>query len=84
MVNATPVEVIMAAASAVTGMWGLGIAMIGYWYTNVHWFVRIISFIAGLMLIDPGLLTDVIGIVLLIGIYFIQSNKLNTQKKIAA
>ncbi|MBP2628656.1 MAG: C4-dicarboxylate transporter, partial [Firmicutes bacterium] len=84
MVNATPAEVVMSAISAVTGMFGLGVAMIGYWYADVHWFVRIISFAAGLMLIEPGLLTSVIGIVLLIGIYFIQSKKGNTQKKIAA
>ena len=80
MVNATPLEVFMAATSAVTGMWGLGIAMIGYWYTNVHWLVRIIAFCAGLLLIVPGTITDIIGIVLLIGIYMNQTKKLKAKK----
>jgi len=84
MVNATPMEIIIAGTSAVVGMWGLGIAMIGYWYTNVHLFVRIIAFVAGLMLIEPGLLTSVIGALILIGIYFLQVKKSNGQKEIAA
>jgi len=84
MVKATPVEVMVSAISAVTGMWGLGIAMIGYWYTNVHWCLRIISFAAGLMLIDPGIITDIAGAAILIAIYFVQHNKLNTQKKLTA
>ena len=82
MVKATPLEVIMAAASAVIGMFGLGVAMIGYWYTDVNVGVRVISFIGGLLLIEPGLVTSIIGAVILIGIYFIQSNKSTAQKKI--
>jgi len=81
MVNASVGEIVWAGAGAIVGMWGLGVAMIGYWYTDVHWLVRIISFGAGLLLIDPGLLTTIIGAVLLIGIYFLQrhrySKKLN-------
>ena len=84
MVNATPVEVIMATISAVTGMFGLGIAMIGYWYADVHWVVRILAFAAGLMLIDPGIITDIVGVVILIAVYFVQRNKVKIQKNLAA
>ena len=84
MVDATPLQVIMSAVSAVTGMFGLGIAMIGYWYTNVHWIVRIFAFAAGLMLIDPGMITDIAGIAILIAVYFVQRNKANAQKNFAA
>ena len=79
MVKATPMEVMVAAVSAVTGMWGLGLAMIGYWYTDVHWTVRIVSFMAGLMLIAPGLMTDVMGAAILVGIYFLQRRKLSAK-----
>ncbi|MCP6658197.1 hypothetical protein NL521_30140, partial [Klebsiella pneumoniae] len=65
--------------SAVIGMFGLGVAMIGYWYTTVSGAVRVISFIGGLMLIEPGLVTDILGIVILIGLYFFQRNKANAQ-----
>jgi len=80
MVKATPVEVTMAAISAVIGMFGLGVAMIGYWYTAVSGVMRVISFIGGLMLIEPGLVTDILGIVILVGLYFFQRNKANAQK----
>lgn len=84
MVNATTAEVIVTAVAAVVGMWGLGMAMIGYWYTDIHWLVRIVSFGAGLMLIDPGLLTDAIGAAILVGIYFLQKYKLRKQQAQAA
>lgn len=83
MVKATPLEVLMTAITAVTGMLGLGVAMIGYWYTNVNGVVRIISLVGGLMLIEPGLVTDIVGIAILIGVYLIQRNKSAAQKKIA-
>lgn len=75
MINATTFEIIFTAIAAIVGMWGLGVAMIGYWYEDVHWVLRVASFAAGLMLIDPGLLTDAIGAAILVAIYFVQRNK---------
>lgn len=84
MVNATTFQIIIAGGAAICGMWGLGVAMIGYWYTSVHWLVRIVSFAAGLMLIDPGTVTDIVGAVLLVGIYFLQRSKARTSPTISA
>lgn len=81
MVNATPMQVLGAAVSSITGMWGLGVAMIGYWYADVNPFVRVMAFVGGLLLIDPGLVTDLIGIAILVGIFFIQRNKAANAKK---
>ena len=81
MVKATPVEIFITAIAAIVGMWGLGMAMIGHWYTDIHWAVRIVAFGAGLMLIDPGLLTDAIGAAILVGIYFLQRRKLRKQQE---
>lgn len=83
MVKATPLEVISAGISSIAGMWGLGVAMIGYWYTDVNPVLRVLSFIGGLMLIDPGVITDVIGAVTLIGLYFIQRHKASVNKNLA-
>ena len=80
MVNATVPEIAMAALSSIIGMWGLGVAMIGYWYTDVHPVLRIISFLAGLLLIDPGLLTDAIGVAILVAIFIIQRTKARKQR----
>ena len=84
MINATTQEIIYNAVTAIIGMWGLGVAMIGYWYTNVHWLVRIISFAAGLCLIIPGALTDMIGAGLLVAIFFLQRRKARTNPAAAA
>ena len=46
---------------AVGSMVGLGAAMIGYLLAPVNPLFRLVFFVGGLMLIDPGLYTDVIG-----------------------
>ena len=54
-----------------SGMFGLGVAMIGYCLTHMKWWERIGFAIAGLMLIDPGTLTDIIGVAMLgIGLFY--------------
>jgi TRAP-type uncharacterized transport system fused permease subunit len=81
MINVTFGEVIINSTAAIIGMWGLGVAMIGYWFTDVPMLLRIVSFGAGLLLIDPGLLTDAIGLAILIMIYFFQRYKLAKEQK---
>jgi TRAP-type uncharacterized transport system fused permease subunit len=43
-------------------MFGVGVAMIGYCLAPMRAWERIWFIIGGLMLIDPGTLTDLIGI----------------------
>jgi len=47
------------------GMAGVGAAMIGYCLAPMRWWERILFAVAGLMLIDPGTVTDVMGIAML-------------------
>ena len=61
MINTTPGELIWALTTSIIGMVGLGAAMIGYFLANVNPLIRVVFFFGGLLLIDPGLLTDVIG-----------------------
>jgi TRAP-type uncharacterized transport system fused permease subunit len=57
--------------TACCGMFGLGVAMIGYCLTNMKWWERVWFVIGGLMLIDPGTWTDIIGIAMLaIGLFY--------------
>ena len=52
-------------------MFGLGAAMIGYCLTHMKWWERVWFTIAGPMLIDPGTVTDIIGLVMLgIGLFY--------------
>ncbi|KYZ77087.1 hypothetical protein AXX12_02835 [Anaerosporomusa subterranea] len=57
------------------GMTGLGAAMIGFCIAPMSWPERIMAGVGGIMLIDPGTFTDVIGIVLLAVVMFIQLKK---------
>jgi TRAP transporter 4TM/12TM fusion protein len=61
MINATAATVLWSACTALVGMVGLSSAMIGYFLAPANPLVRILFFGGGLMLIDPGLQTDIIG-----------------------
>ena len=65
LINTTTFNLIQNLITACLGMTGLGAAMIGYCLTNMNWFERIVFAAAGLMLIDPGVVTDILGIALL-------------------
>ena len=50
---------------AIIGMIGLGASMIGYFVAPASWWERILFFIGGILLLDPGTVTDLIGVVIL-------------------
>jgi TRAP transporter 4TM/12TM fusion protein len=72
MINGTPFTIATAAVTAIIGMWGLSIAMIGYCIRKTNTIQRILFFVGGLLLIDPGFTTDLIGIVVLVAMYMWQ------------
>lgn len=61
MIDTNVLEVIFITFSAMFGMIAIGASMIGYWYRKIPWYVRIVSFVTGLLLMYPGLITDIIG-----------------------
>lgn len=65
MINATAPTILMAMITAIIGMWGLSLAMIGFCQHPLNAIQRIAFFIGGLCLIIPGSMTDLIGIVIL-------------------
>lgn len=65
MINATAGTVIMAMFTAILGMWGLSLAMIGFCQHKLNILQRIVFFIGGLCLIIPGTMTDTAGIAIL-------------------
>ncbi len=67
MINTTPTDLIWSMATSIIGMVGLGAAMIGYFLADANPLIRIGFFVGGILLIDPGLLTDVIGFAMLGG-----------------
>jgi TRAP transporter 4TM/12TM fusion protein len=75
LIGTTPFLLSQNLVTACGGMFGLGAAMIGFCLAPMNWFERVWFAIAGLMLIHPGTLTDIIGIVMLAMGLFIQYRK---------
>ncbi|GAB6174122.1 TRAP transporter permease [Paradesulfitobacterium aromaticivorans] len=64
LVNVTGLEIVKALITALIGMVGLAGGLSGYLVGPVKWWERIVLIVGGVMLVDPGTLTDIIGIVL--------------------
>jgi len=61
-IDTTPLQVIQIFITSIIGMFGLSVALEGYMFLPVKWWQRIPAAVAGLLLIEPSLLTDLIGI----------------------
>ncbi|PAU75198.1 TRAP transporter permease [Halomonas salipaludis] len=70
--NGTPLEIALAVGSGVLGIIALAGSTIGYFLRPCSWLERGLLLIAALMLITGQLLTDVIGIVLIVGLFIWQ------------
>ena len=75
MINATFLGIVQMLITSITGMIGVGAAVEGWYWTRMAWWERIVALAAGLMLIDPGTVTDITGIVLMGLLTFIQYRK---------
>lgn len=60
--NVTAVKFILMLITSLIGIIAVASAVNGWLFTNVTWYERIIGFAGGLALIDPGAVTDVVGI----------------------
>lgn len=60
----SPMEIIFAAMTAILGVFTLSIGSVGYFITKVNSLERIMLLIGSILLIKPGYITDVIGIIL--------------------
>ncbi|MBQ7032708.1 MAG: TRAP transporter permease [Clostridia bacterium] len=63
-IDATAIEVIKIVLTSFAGIVAISAGMEGYFRTKMAWFERLLILAAGLCLITPDTLTDVIGIVL--------------------
>lgn len=72
LVDATPVKLILAVATAILGMVGVSAAMIGYYKKKTSLFERVLLFVGGLFLIVPEAISSLIGIIILVGIRYKQ------------
>ncbi|MBE6632254.1 MAG: TRAP transporter fused permease subunit [Ruminococcaceae bacterium] len=77
-----PMQIILITITSVIGIFGVSVALEGFIITNMNWLQRIISFAAGLLLVDPNPFTDVIGIsvIALLIVWQIFQKKQNDKK----
>ena len=75
MLNAAWYEVAWIAITATVGMVGIGIAVEKFWTSKVNIFEQLIALAGGLMLIAPGIVTDIAGIACIALIMFLQNRK---------
>lgn len=61
-INTTAPEVVLICITSVIGIFAVSASLSGYFIKNMKWYERILSAVGGLLLIYPGLVTDLIGI----------------------
>ncbi|MCR4442550.1 MAG: TRAP transporter permease [Peptococcaceae bacterium] len=72
--------ILKALATALIGMLGIGGATTGYFVTNGRWYERLLLFIGGVSLIDPGAHTDIAGLILLAVVWLLQKRRTGKHK----
>lgn len=72
MINATPFTVVYSGLTAVIGMWGASIAMVGFCQNLLNILQRAMFLVGGICMIIPGEITDAIGIGMIIAAFFWQ------------
>ena len=60
-----PMQIVLIVITSLVGIFGISSALQGYLITNMNPVERILAAAAGLLLIDPNVITDVIGIALI-------------------
>lgn len=55
-------EVVLICITSLIGIFGVSAALQGYLFDRMPWYQRILSLVGGLLLIYPGIVTDIIGL----------------------
>lgn len=60
--DTTPFEVVLISITSLVGIFGVSAALQGFFLHDMPWYQRILSGVGGLLLIYPGLVTDLFGL----------------------
>lgn len=74
-VDATFIGIAVAILTALIGMAGVSSGLIGYFVSHSRWWERLILIVGGLCLIDPDMITNIVGILLITAIWAVQRRK---------
>ena len=76
-----PMQIVVIVLTSLIGIFGVSSGLAGYLLDFMNWPQRILAIIGGLLLIDPAVMTDIIGIAVIAVVLVWQ---LATRKKTAA
>ena len=83
-VNVTSVwEVIQIVLSALLGIFGVAAGLEGFVLRKMNWLYRIVCLVGGLGLMIPGAISDLVGLVLIGGVFVIQYLQNKKDREIA-
>jgi len=75
LVNATPLLIVRMVVTAVLGMVALSAGVTGFWQVRLSILERIVLVAGGILLVDPGLLTDLFGATVVAAVYLFQRTR---------
>ncbi|MDO4179465.1 MAG: TRAP transporter permease [Phascolarctobacterium sp.] len=75
LINTTVLQGLLVALTACVGVFLIGVAVEGYLFAPVAWWLRAVATVGALALMHPNMMTDVIGVVVLVGVMFLQKQK---------
>ena len=71
-IDTTVSEVILICITAFVGIFAVSASLEGYLLTHISWPLRIVAAVGGLLLVYPGLVTDLIGLALVAAVVVTQ------------
>jgi TRAP transporter 4TM/12TM fusion protein len=75
LINTTILEASWIFITASIGMYGLAAGMQGYLITEARWYERVVLFVGAVLMVYPGLYTDIVGFILLAAAYLSQRGR---------
>ncbi len=81
MIDVTFPKILIILITSLIGMTGIAISVSGYFNTKASWLERIFFFGGGLMMIDPNVTTDIVGLLILVVAFIIQFIKKREEEK---
>ena len=82
LIDVTAFKVVQIIVTSLIGIFGVAAAMNGFLFRKISWPVRIIICVAGLMMMDPTVITDIVGIifmVIVLSYQYLAAKKTNPQ-----
>ena len=78
LIDATAIDVVIISITSLIGIFAVSASLEGYFLHHMKWYERLACVAGGLLLINPGIVTDVIGLALVavvLGVQFLSKKK---------